>query len=52
MLMLLRREIKAQYLFEKGTAELKYPHLQDGSFWSNFKLGALDYLSLLRTKGT
>ncbi|KAM5530407.1 hypothetical protein V8D89_015918 [Ganoderma adspersum] len=41
-------EIKAQYLFEKETAALKYPDLQDGSFASNFKLGLYDYLSLLR----
>ncbi|KAI0787717.1 general substrate transporter [Fomes fomentarius] len=43
-------EIKAQYIFEKETSELKYPDLQDGSWKSNFKLGVLDYLSLLRTK--
>ncbi|KAI0710230.1 general substrate transporter [Earliella scabrosa] len=41
-------EIKAQHLFEKETAELKYPDLQDGSFKSNFKLGLYEYLSLLR----
>lgn len=45
-------EIKAQYLFEKETAALKYPDLQDGSFTSNFKLGLYDYLSLLRYKRT
>lgn len=45
-------EIKAQYLFEKETAALKYPDLQDGSWWSNFKLGFYDYLSLLCYKRT
>ena len=44
------REIKAQYLFEKETAELKYPDLQDGSLKSNIKLGALEYASLLTTR--
>lgn len=48
--MVQRREIKAQYLFEKETSEIKYPDLQDGSFSSNFKLGARDYLSLLRSR--
>ncbi|TFK81254.1 general substrate transporter [Polyporus arcularius HHB13444] len=43
-------EIKAQYLFEKETSEIKYPDLQDGSFASNFKLGLRDYLSLLRSR--
>ncbi|KAI0714342.1 general substrate transporter [Cerioporus squamosus] len=43
-------EIKAQYLFEKETAALKYPDLQDDSFSSNFKLGVRDYLSLLRSR--
>lgn len=41
-------EIKAQYLFEKETSAIKFPHLQDGSWQSNFKLGFYDYLSLLR----
>ncbi|EJF64753.1 general substrate transporter [Dichomitus squalens LYAD-421 SS1] len=41
-------EIKAQYLFEKETAALKYPDLQDGSWKSDFKLGLYDYISLLR----
>lgn len=40
-------EIKAQYLFEKETSEIKFPQYQDGSFSSNFKLGFYDYLSLL-----
>lgn len=44
------REIKAQYIFEKETSAIKYPELQDGKFWSNFKLGALDYLSLIRSR--
>ena len=45
-------EIKAQYLFEKETSAIQYPHLQDGSFGSNFKLGLYSYLSLLRYKRT
>ncbi|KAF8968160.1 general substrate transporter [Flammula alnicola] len=40
-------EIRAQYLFEKETSELKFPQYQDGSWNSNFKLGFYDYLSLL-----
>ncbi len=44
------REIKAQYLFEKETAALKYPQYQDGSFMSGFKLGFYDYLSLLTSR--
>ncbi|KAI9057302.1 general substrate transporter [Trametes sanguinea] len=43
-------EIKAQYLFEQETRAIKFPHLQDGSWWSNFKLGFFDYLSLLRSR--
>ncbi|PPR02625.1 hypothetical protein CVT24_002196 [Panaeolus cyanescens] len=43
-------EIRAQYLFEKETAELKYPQYQDGSFSSNFLLGFHDYVSLLRER--
>ncbi|PSR75572.1 hypothetical protein PHLCEN_2v9052 [Hermanssonia centrifuga] len=43
-------EIKAQYLFEKETAALKYPQYQDGSFMSGFKLGFYDYLSLLTSR--
>ncbi|KAL7279134.1 general substrate transporter [Trametes coccinea BRFM310] len=43
-------EIKAQYLFEQETSAIKFPHLQDGSRWSNFKLGVFDYLSLLRSR--
>ncbi|KAI0775288.1 general substrate transporter [Trametes elegans] len=43
-------EIKAQYLFEKETSEIKFPDLQDGSWKSNFKLGLYDYLSLLRSR--
>ena len=45
-------EIKAQYLFEKETAEIKYPDLQDGSFSSNFKLGLYEYTSLLTSRST
>ena len=44
------REIKAQYLFEKETEELKFPQFQDGSWSSNFKLGLYGYLSLLTTR--
>ncbi|KAF8149903.1 general substrate transporter [Crassisporium funariophilum] len=40
-------EIRAQYLFEKETSELKFPRYQDGSWSSNFKLGFYDYLSLV-----
>ncbi|KAF9048607.1 general substrate transporter [Panaeolus papilionaceus] len=40
-------EIRAQHLFEKETAAIKFPQYQDGSFSSNFKLGFYDYLSLL-----
>ncbi|KAF9474239.1 general substrate transporter [Pholiota conissans] len=40
-------EIRAQYLFEKETSEMKFPQYQDGSRLSNFKLGFFDYLSLL-----
>jgi MFS family permease len=43
-------EIKAQYLFEKETSELKFPQYQDDSFISGFKLGFYEYLSLLTSK--
>ncbi|KAL5486301.1 hypothetical protein ACEPAI_7347 [Sanghuangporus weigelae] len=43
-------EIKAQYLFEKETSEIKFPQFQDGSRKSNFKLGVHAYMSLLQTK--
>ncbi|KAI0777078.1 general substrate transporter [Irpex lacteus] len=43
-------EIRAQYLFEKETAAMKYPQFQDGSFASSFKLGLYDYMSLLTTR--
>lgn len=43
----LHSEIRAQYLFEKETSAEKFPQYQDGTFWSNFKLGFFDYLSLL-----
>lgn len=42
-------EIKAQYLFEKETLEIKYPQWQDGTFSSDFKVGFYSYLSLIRT---
>ena len=44
------REIKAQYLFEKETSEIKFPQYQDGSRKSNFKLGLHAYLSLLQSR--
>lgn len=50
MLLTLRSEIKAQYLFEKEIAEERYPNLQDGSFISDFKLGVYGYWSLLRSR--
>lgn len=40
-------EIKSQVLFEKENSETKFPHFQDGSFISDFKLGFYGYLSLL-----
>ncbi|TFK40390.1 general substrate transporter [Crucibulum laeve] len=43
-------EIRAQYIFEQETSAIKFPHLQDGSRSSNFKLGFYDYLSLLRNR--
>lgn len=43
-------EIKAQYIFEKETSERKYPHLQDGSFKSDFLLGLYEYMSLFSTR--
>jgi len=43
-------EIKAQHLFEQETSEMKFPQWQDGSFWSDFKLGFYDYLSLLQSR--
>ncbi|KAG8213121.1 general substrate transporter [Butyriboletus roseoflavus] len=43
-------EIKAQYLFEKETSALKYPHYQDGSFSSDVKLAVNAYLSLFTTR--
>lgn len=42
------REIKAQYLFEKETSEIKYPQWQDGSFSSDFNIGLHSYISLLK----
>jgi len=44
-------EIKAQCLFEKEISEIKYPQYQDGSFMSNFKLGLMDYASLISNRG-
>lgn len=49
-LMILNSEIKAQYLFEKETSEMKFPQYQDGSFMSSFKLGFHEYLSLITTR--
>jgi len=43
-------EIKAQYLFEKETSEMRFPNYQDGKFWSDFKLGFYSYWSLLRER--
>jgi len=43
-------EIKAQYLFEKETAAQRFPHYQDGTWQSNFKLGFYSYWSLLQDK--
>lgn len=43
-------EIKSLHMFEVETAAEKYPQLQDGSFKSNFKIGCLDYLSLITNK--
>ncbi|KAJ5618651.1 hypothetical protein N7528_006762 [Penicillium herquei] len=43
-------EIKSLHLFEVETAAEKYPHLQDGSFSSNFKIGLNDYISLVTNK--
>lgn len=43
-------EIKSLYMFERETAAEKYPHLQDGSFKSNFKMGLNDYMSLITNK--
>ena len=40
-------EIKALHEFEKRTAAVKYPNLQDGSKKSNFLIGFYDYLSLV-----
>ncbi|KAJ6153651.1 hypothetical protein N7470_006610 [Penicillium chermesinum] len=43
-------EIKSLYLFESETAREKYPHLQDGSLSSRFKMGLYDYMSLVTNK--
>jgi len=43
-------EIKAQYLFEKETSEIRFPKYQDGSFASDFKLGFFAYFSLLQER--
>ncbi|EIM91189.1 general substrate transporter [Stereum hirsutum FP-91666 SS1] len=43
-------EIKAQVVFEQEVSQEKFPHLQDGSRKSDFKLGFYSYLSLLTTK--
>ncbi|KAI7386995.1 putative MFS monosaccharide transporter [Hortaea werneckii] len=44
-------EIKAVREFEVMTARERYPHLQDGSFKSNFTIGCKDYASLITNKG-
>lgn len=43
----LNREIRAQYLFEKETSQLRFPQYQDGTWQSNFKLGLHEYMSLI-----
>jgi len=43
-------EVKAQHLFETETSAAKFPHLQDGSFGSGFKLGFYEYASLLSNR--
>lgn len=43
-------EIKAQRIFEVEANAQKFPQYQDGSFKSNFLLGAYSYASLLTTK--
>lgn len=43
-------EIKSLHVFEVETAAEKYPHLQDGSFSSRFKVGLLDYASLITNR--
>lgn len=43
-------EIKSLHMFEVETSAEKYPHLQDGSFSSNFKMGLNDYWSLVSNK--
>jgi len=40
-------EIKSLREFERLRALEKYPHFQDGSFSSNFKIGFYDYTSLI-----
>ena len=45
-------EIKSLYLFERETAAEKYPHLQDGSFSSNLKMGLNGYYMSLITNKT
>ncbi|KAJ4374310.1 hypothetical protein N0V83_003051 [Neocucurbitaria cava] len=44
-------EIKAQSLFEKMSLRENFPHLQDMSAWSTFKLQFVAIGSLFRTKG-
>ncbi|KAG7666149.1 uncharacterized protein J8A68_000307 [[Candida] subhashii] len=40
-------EMKAQRIFEKELEVSAYPHLQDGSTLSNFKIGFLKYKSMI-----
>lgn len=43
-------EIKAQSLFEKKTLRERFPHLQDMSAWSTFKLQFVAIASLFQSK--
>ncbi|KAH8802389.1 general substrate transporter [Flagelloscypha sp. PMI_526] len=44
------KEIKAQHLFDVESSKVRFPHLQDGSWSSRFKLGIAGYARLFRTK--
>lgn len=48
----MRREIKAEHLFEVETSQMNFPQFQDGTFISEFKLGLYSYLSLLTSRST
>ncbi|KAA1467441.1 general substrate transporter [Dentipellis sp. KUC8613] len=43
-------EIKAQHIFEQEVSVDNFPHLQDGSWKSNLKLGFWGYASLLSSR--